>query len=86
MSIKDLFDPKCRAHFIQLWSNQLALLFGAIMAFLVEQPTVALSFVTNVPQPYRSLIVFFVTAVVPIVVRMLNQPKVAAQIAAEGER
>ena len=78
MALKDLLDPKCRQHWLRLWSNQLAILFGAAMAFIVENPHIAMGYIDEIPQPWRSIGVFLVTAVVPIIVRIMRQPKLDA--------
>lgn len=74
MKLKDLLDPRCRQHWLRLWSNHLALLAGAAAAWIVENPGTALGFIQHIEQPWRSGLTFLITAGIPIIVRMLKQP------------
>ena len=85
MSFKDLFDPKARAHWLRLWSNQLALLAGAIMAWVVDNQAQVLAYVDSIDQPYRSILTFTVFAVIPILLRSASQPKLAAKAAGQDQ-
>lgn len=77
MKLKDIFDPKARANWLRLWSNQLALLFGIIMVWIVENSALVLSWVNQLENPWKGILTFVVMAGVPILIRMLKQPGLA---------
>lgn len=72
--IRNWFSEDC-AMWWRYWSNRLALLFAAAAAWIVENPTLALQYVEDIPQPWRSILTFAVMAGVPILVRMSRQER-----------
>ena len=72
--IKARFVEDC-AGWWRLWSNRLALLVAAAAVWIVDNPDQALGWVEGIPQPWRSVLTFAVTAGIPILVRMTRQPQ-----------
>ena len=86
MSVKESLQSRLVREGKGWWryaSNQLALLMGVAAGFIVENPTIALGYVEQIPQPWRSLLTFAVTAGIPILVRMARQPKLQAKVCPE---
>lgn len=81
----DFFDQKALAHWWELRSNQLAVVFAVAMAWAVENQHIVMEWVNQIEQPYRSILTFIVMAGVPIFLRIRNQPRLAAKISQETE-
>jgi hypothetical protein len=70
--MKITFTPSARRWW-KLWSNQLALLAGATAAWVVDNQATVLDWISDIGQPWRSLLTFAVVAGLPIVVRSIAQ-------------
>lgn len=59
----------------RLWSNQFAVLAGALAAWIADNPQAVLGWIAHIESPWRQILTFFVTAGLPILLRMMRQPK-----------
>jgi hypothetical protein len=73
--IKSRFTDDAR-YWYKLWSSWLAIIWGAIVYAVAEEPSTIQSFLTSIPAPYNKIIpgvAFVFAGVLPIVVRCLRQ-------------
>ena len=79
--LKDQFVEDCKKWW-KLWSSWLAIIWGAIVTALWNEPTVLQEITNAMPEQYRALLspfVFLVVSGLPIVVRLLKQSKLDQQ-------
>lgn len=72
--LRDIFVKEWKDWW-RYWSNRLAMLAGVIAVWAVDNRAEVLDYVTALPSPYRQIVTFLLVAVVPIIVRMMRQPK-----------
>lgn len=79
--IRDKFIDDCRQWW-KLWSSWLAIIWGAIVTALWNEPQVLGEIANVLPPEYRALLspfVFFIISGLPIFVRLLKQSKLDQQ-------
>lgn len=62
-------------HWWKMWSNQLAVIVAVALAWAAENTHTVLGLIESIPSPYRAILTFVITAVIPITVRIMRQPK-----------
>ena len=61
-------------HWWKMWSNQLAVIVAVALAWAAENTQTVLTMLEAIPSPYRAILTFVVTAIIPITVRVMRQP------------
>lgn len=75
MALIDIFDEQRRRNALKLWSNWLAILAGSAAAWIVDNQQLFLTYVHEIPQPWRSIATFAAVAGIPIFTASLKQAK-----------